>query len=360
MDKDLQPIVEKVQQGIRLDASDGLTMLRSHDLVTLGQLASVKKQSHSGNKAFYNVNRHLNLTNVCQSLCSFCAFGVEADHPDAYVMSKEDALRVASEAEAIGATELHIVSALHPTLSFDYYLDLVSTLHQAYPHMIIQAFTAVEIEYFSRISGKSIPQVLQEFQAAGLEGMPGGGAEILDDSLRSVLCSKKASSQEWLDVHYQAHKLGIHTNATMLYGHIESLEQRINHLLSLRELQDQTGGFMAFIPLPFHPDNTNLKHIQRTSAVEDLQMIAVSRLMLDNFAHIKAFWIMLGIQVAQIALKFGADDLDGTVVEEKIMHAAGASTAIGITIHDICRLISAAGLEPVERDTFYREIEVKR
>jgi len=360
MDKALQPIVEKVEQGIRLDAQDGLTMLESHDLITIGQLAYGQKLKQSGHKVFYNVNRHLNLTNVCQSLCSFCAFGVEADHPDAYVMDKEQALQVAREADAIGATELHVVSALHPTLTFDYYLDLIKTLHQNYPQMIIQGFTAVEIEYFARISGMSIEQVLRELQAAGLEGLPGGGAEILDDSLRSVLCSKKASSQQWLDVHYQAHKLGIRTNATMLYGHIESREQRINHLITLRELQDKTGGIMAFIPLPFLPDNTSLSHITRTSAVEDLQMIAISRLMLDNIDHIKAFWIMLGIQVAQIALKFGADDLDGTVVDERIMHAAGAETARGITRDDICRLIVSAGLKPVERDTFYREVEVKR
>lgn len=358
MDKRFLEISEKVRAGIRLNAEDGLYLFSCHHLLELGQLADSVKKAKSGNKVFYNVNRHLNLTNVCTSRCRFCAFGVGSNDPTAYVMTIEEALRLAEEAHLDGATELHIVSALHPDLPFSYYLNMVCELHSHYPDLIIQAFTAVEIEYFSRISGLSINEVLSQLKEAGLSSLPGGGAEILDDSLRSVLCPRKADSQQWLDVHRTAHNLGIRTNATMLYGHIETPEQRIQHLLKLRELQDETGGFMAFVPLAFHPDNTELRDIKRVSAVDDLKTIAISRLMLDNFDHVKAFWIMLGIPIAQIALKFGADDLDGTVVEEKITHAAGATTDVGISREEIERLITGAGLIPVERDTLYRELKV--
>lgn len=357
MDKQMQIIAEKVRGDVRLSKDDGLYLFRSNDLLTMGALAREKKLKASGKSIYFNVNRHINLSNICVSKCTFCAFGLDNHETDAYVMSPDEAFAYGAEAVDYGITEFHIVSALHPDKPFDYYLEVVNRLHQAYPHIHIQGFTGVEIHYFSQISGLSIRAVLQQLKDAGLGSMPGGGAEILNDRIRRQLCPKKASSEEWLDVHRTAHQLGLKTNCTMLYGHVETIEDRIEHFIRLRELQDQDPGFQAFIPLPFLPENTQLSQLKRTSAVDDIKTMAISRLMLDNIDHIKAFWVMLGIDIAQLAFHFGADDIDGTVVEERIMHAAGATTQKGISKDDLIHLVKEAGFIPIERDTLYNVIK---
>jgi len=358
MDKYMREISDKVHNNIRLSKADGIYLYNSSDLLTIGELALHRKMDKSGRHIFFNVNQHINLTNVCVSRCKFCAFGVDKDVSTSYLMSPQEAFDYGSQAVDYGITEFHIVSSMHPDMPFEYYVEVVRSLHRAYPHIHIQAFTAVEIFYFSQISGLSVREVLQVLKEAGLGSMPGGGAEILNDELRRKLCPKKAMSQEWLGVHMTAHQLGIKTNCTMLYGHIESFEDRINHLITLRELQDTDPGFQAFIPLPFLPENTHLHDLKRTSAVDDIKTLAISRLMLDNIDHIKAFWVMLGIDVAQIALNFGADDFDGTVFEEKIMHAAGARTGTAISKEDIIGLIKESGFIPTERDTLYNILQV--
>ncbi len=349
-------IEEKLMAGERLDAEEGLFLFERADLLALGQLARAVKVVKSGRYAYFNVNRHINLTNICVSRCRFCAFCRDEDHPESYLMTTDDALNSAGEAIPLGITELHIVSGLHPTQPFDYYVDVIRNCRDRFPEIHLQAFTAVEIRYFSEISGHSVHEVLRRLQEAGLGSMPGGGAEIFNSSVREELCPRKASSEEWLDTMRTAHSLGIRSNATMLYGHIETAADRVDHLLRLRALQDETGGFQAFIPLPFHPANTELEEIRRVSAQDDLRTIAASRLLLDNFPHIKAFWIMLGIKVSQLALLFGADDLDGTVVEERITRAAGATTGQYLSRESLLDLIREAEYIPVERDTLYRHI----
>lgn len=359
MDRKMNEIKEKVYNDIRLSKEDALFLYESNDLLAIGELANYKKHQKSGKNVFFNVNRHINLSNICVSRCKFCAFGVDEDGSNnPYVMSPEEALEFGGQAVPLGITEFHVVSAMHPKKDFGYYLEVVQKLHDTYPHIHIQGFTAVEIFYFTQISGLSIKEVLLKLKEAGLGSIPGGGAEILNNEIRKKLCPKKATSEQWLEVHRTAHQLGMKSNCTMLYGHIESVEDRIDHLIQLRELQDETSGFQAFIPLPFLPDNTELSHIKRTTAVDDIKTLAISRLMLDNIDHIKAFWVMLGIPVAQIALNFGADDLDGTIVEERIMHAAGASAGRGISKQDIIKLIKDAGYIPTERDTLYNVINI--
>ncbi|MDI9480191.1 MAG: aminofutalosine synthase MqnE [Syntrophomonadaceae bacterium] len=354
MNKHMQAIADKISHGVRLDKRDGLFLYNEADLLDIGQLAREVKMNKTGQHVFFNVNCHINLTNICVSRCKFCAFGVDEEGTGGpYCMTAQEAFDYGSNEVGGGITEFHIVSALHPKMPFEHYVGIVESLHKAYPDIHIQAFTAVEIVYFAQISGLSVEQVLRELQAAGMGSMPGGGAEILNDEIRRDLCPKKANSEEWLEVHRIAHQLGILTNCTMLYGHIETIEDRIDHMLKLRELQDEAPGFQSFIPLPFLPDNTKLSHISRTGAVDDLKTIAISRLMLDNIDHIKAFWIMQGIPIAQVALHFGADDMDGTIVEERIMHAAGAQTSKGIGKQQMINLIRETGYLPTERDTVY-------
>lgn len=358
MDKEMSAIVEKVQNGIRLSQEDGVYLYNSQDLLALAKLARDKKLEVSGRDVFFNVNRHINLTNICVSRCQFCAFGVDEDGSGGpYLMTPEAAFEYGAEAVDYGITEFHVVSAMHPHMGLDYYIEVIDRLHQGYPHIHVQAFTAVEIFHFAKISGLSVREVLTRLKDVGLGSMPGGGAEILNDDIRRQLCPRKANSEEWLEVHRIAHELGIKTNCTMLFGHIETINDRIAHMIRLRELQDESPGFQAFIPLPFLPENTRLDHLKRTSSIDDLKTIAVSRLMLDNIDHIKAFWIMLSLPIAQIALEFGADDIDGTVVEERIMHAAGAGTEKGISKDTIIKVIKEAGYQPVERDTLYNVIK---
>jgi aminodeoxyfutalosine synthase len=354
----LREIGEKVEKGIGLSKSDALTLINSDDIISLGQLASRVKERKTGNYAYFNVNRHINLTNICVSRCKFCAFSRDKTDADAYTMTIDEVLEKAQQARHLGITEFHIVSGLHPDLPFDYYLEVISGLKKLMPDVHIKAFTAVEINYFSKISNLSIKEILIKLKEAGLGSLPGGGAEILNHRVREAVCPKKADTEEWLEVMRIAHSLGLKSNATMLYGHIETLEDRIDHLLTLRKLQDETGGFQSFIPLPFHPQNTQLLDFKKPSAFESLKMLAISRLILDNFPHIKAFWIMLGLKVAQLSLLFGADDIDGTVVEEKITHAAGAQTDQSVSREELLELIFSTGRIPVERDTLYNVIRV--
>ncbi len=356
--KNFKEISEKVEKNIRLTKEDAMVLMESNDILSIARLADRVRQKKSGDYVFFNVNRHINLTNICVSRCKFCAFSRDKEDADAYAMSLDEVEKIARSAMDIGITEFHIVSGLHPDFPFQYYVDVLSCLKNLMPDVHIQAFTAVEIAYFSKISGLSIREVLTTLKNAGLGSLPGGGAEILNHRVRQAVCSKKATADEWLEVMRTAHSLGLKSNATMLFGHIETIEERIDHLLRLRELQDETGGFQSFIPLPFHPQNTQLTEYRKPSAFESLKMLAVSRLVLDNFPHIKAFWIMLGLKVAQLSLLFGVDDLDGTVVEEKITHAAGAETEQSITREELLQLIYEAGRIPVERDTLYNFIKI--
>jgi len=354
----LGEIAEKLAQGERLSKDDAVTLMNSNDILLLGQLANTIKEKKTGNYAYFNVNRHINLTNICVSRCKFCAFSRDKSDPDAYAMTLDEVLAIARSARDLGITEFHIVSGLHPDLPFDYYVEVISRLKGIMPDVHIQAFTAVEIDYFSKIAKVPTKEVLIRLKDAGLGSLPGGGAEILNHRVREAVCSKKATSEEWLDVMRTAHTLGLKSNATMLYGHVETVEERVDHLLTLRALQDETGGFQSFIPLPFHPQNTQLPDFKKPTAFENLKMLSISRLVLDNFPHVKAFWIMLGLKVAQLSLLFGVDDLDGTVVEEKITHAAGADTDQSISKEELLVFIASTGRIPVERDTLYNTIKI--
>ena len=353
----LEMVRDKVEAGERLSFDDGLALEASGDLFALGSMANLVRERYNGNFGYYNVNTHINPTNVCVYTCDFCAFRADLDAPKAYVMDRDQVIERASQASARGATELHIVGGLHHKLPFEYYVDVVRWIKETAPEIHVKAYTAVEIEFFSKISRLSTGEVLKRLIGAGLGSLPGGGAEIFHPEVREQICGAKASTERWLDVHRTAHRLGLHSNATMLYGHIDRPKHRIDHLIRLRELQDETGGFQTFIPLAFHPDNSEMSHIPKPSGVMDLKTMAISRLMLDNFPHIKAYWIMLGIKTAQVALSFGADDLDGTVVHETIYHEAGAETPQEISVAEIRRLITEAGRVPVERDTLYHRVE---
>lgn len=359
MNSALQIIEDKVKAGIRLSREDGLTLFACQDMAWLGYLADLARQRISGEYVYYNVNRHINLTNICTSRCKFCAFGCDTEDGQAYTMNKEQVVAIAKEAAVdTDLRELHIVSGLHPEWPFSYYVDILKALKAQLPHLHLKAFTGVEICYFAKIAGKSIEEILRELQAAGLDSMPGGGAEILSDRVRSQLCPDKATAAEWLAAARTAHKLGIRSNASMLYGHIETTEERVDHLLSLRDLQDETGGFQTFICFPFHSENTSMTEIKRTTVWDDLKTIAISRLMLDNFKNIKAYWIMLTVPIAQLALGFGANDLDGTVSEEKIMHAAGAKSERRLSKDTIIEIIKQTGRIPVERDSMYNIVKI--
>jgi aminodeoxyfutalosine synthase len=355
-DSRLSCIASKIEAGVRVDFDEGVYLAEHADLLTLGRLANLVRERKNGHYAFYNTNIHLNPTNVCVYRCVFCAFRSDLKTPRAYTFDAGMIRERVAEARAMGATEIHVVGGLHHQKPFDWYLDVVRTIHEAWPDLHIKAWTGVEINWFSFLTKKPIRWVLEQMVEAGLGSMPGGGAEIFHPEVRDRICEHKADAQNWLDIHRTAHELGLRTNATMLYGHIEKPWHRVDHLCRLRDLQDQTGGFQTFIPLAFHPENTGLDHIPKPSGLTDLSVMALSRIMLDNFDHIKAYWIMLGEKVAQIALSFGADDLDGTVIHELIYHDAGAKTPEGLTVDQIHRMIREAGRVPVERDTLYRQV----
>jgi aminodeoxyfutalosine synthase len=356
-DTRLEPIARKVLAGERLTSDDGLALFQSNDLLAVGWLANHVREQRHGDICYFNVNRHINPTNVCVAHCKLCAFGRSPDAPGAYTFSLDEVFARAAQGVAEGATEFHIVGGLHPDLAFEYYLDLIRGLKQRFPHVHLKAFTMVEVHYYARISKLSVRDTLVKMKEAGVDSLPGGGAEIFHPRVRRIICDHKVSGTMWLSIARTAHELGMRSNATMLFGHVETLEERVDHLVRLRETQDQTRGFVAFIPLEFHPANTGLAHIPRPTAFDALKTIAVSRLMLDNFDHIKAYWIMLTPRIAQIALRFGANDLDGTVVEEKIYHDAGATTPEHLSRAELEKLITAAGRVPVERDTLYNRVD---
>lgn len=352
MNNTLEKIEEKVLSGQRLTRADGLALYASNDLARIGCLADTVRKRISGDYVYYNVNLHINLTNVCIGQCKFCAFGCKRTDDRAYSLTKQAVLeRITQAAKDPDMKNLHIVSGMHPDWPYEYYLDIIKAIKHTFPQLHLKGFTGVEIMHFVKISGKSIKQVLSELIDAGVETMPGGGAEILDDNLRKKLCPNKATSAEWLEVARTAHKLGMKTNASMLYGHIETIEQRIDHLLTLRELQDETGGLQTFICFPFQPKNTALEsHITRTSVWDDLKTMAISRLMLDNIHNIKAYWVMLTLPIAMLALGFGANDIDGTVGGEKIMHAAGVTSQTALSKNALISAIKEAGRIPAECD----------
>ena len=358
-DATLHPIYEKVQAEERLSFEDGVRLYESPDMNGVGYLANIVRERQNGNVAYYNFNQHIDYSNVCilHARCHFCAFARKDIKTDgAWEMSVDEFLDKAMYSIDHGCTEIHSVGGLHPKLPFEYYLDMLRGLKQRMPQVHLKFFTAVEIHHFSRIFKMSVEEVLIALREAGLDSLPGGGAEIFAEETREKICPGKLSAEGWLEVHDIAHRLGISTNATMLYGHLETTEDRVDHLIQLREQQDKSGGFVTFIPLAFHPENTRMDYLPSTSGLTDLQNIAVSRLLLDNFPHIKVYWIMTGLKTAQIALSFGADDIDGTVTEEKITHMAGADTPEAISAEEIIQLIEEAGRISVERDTLYNEI----
>jgi aminodeoxyfutalosine synthase len=355
-DPRLLPISEKVFARERLSLQDAVTLYRSSDILAVGWLANHVRERMHGNVAYFNVNRHINPTNVCVAACQLCAFGRKKDAPGAYTMALDEAFETAASGYSEAVTEFHIVGGLHPDLPFQYYLDLIAGLKERFPQVHIKALTMVEIAFLAKRAKLSIEETLRQLKAAGLDSLPGGGAEIFNERVRRVICDHKIDGDQWLETARTAHKLGLKSNATMLYGHIENEEDRADHLIRLRTLQDDTHGFQTYIPLAFHPANTPLQHLSTTTGMLDLKQIAVGRLVLDNFPHIKAYWQMMSPKVAQIALRFGADDIDGTVIEEKIYHDAGATTPQGLRRNDLMRLITEAGREPVERDTMYRPV----
>jgi aminodeoxyfutalosine synthase len=355
-----EKIEEKVRNSIRLSDDDALFLFEHPDLIAVGELAAQANERKNGRRVFFNVNRHINHTNICVNRCKFCAFSKTADEPGAYCYDMDEIRNRALEAASQGATEIHIVGGLHPELPFEFYLEMLATVRSVSAALHIKAFTAVEIEYLSRLSGLSIPETLMQLKAAGLGSLPGGGAEILGKAVRDRLCPEKISGEEWLSVMREVHQAGLKSNATMLYGHVETYADRVDHMRRLRELQDETGGFQVFIPLAFQKENNPLGHLKNplSGGVDDLKALAVSRLYLDNFANIKAYWVMLGEKIAQTSLCFGVNDLDGTVVEEKIGHDAGASSPQTMTKESIVAMIRKAGRIPVERDTLYNELRM--
>lgn len=357
VDPSLKVIREKVEAGERLSMDDGILMYDPKTpLNDLGQLANLVRERKNGNAAYYNINTHLNTTNVCVYRCVFCAFRSDLRSDKSYVMSDEQILARGQEAVDNGCTEMHVVGGLHHQKKFDWYKNTIKILHDAYPQIHLKGWTAVELNWFEFLTKLPQREILSQLKEAGLGSLPGGGAEIFHPEVRDQICEHKADGNNWIHIHRTAHQLGIRTNCTMLYGHVEKPFHRVDHMIRLRELQDETGGFQTFIPLAFHPDNTGLSHLKKPTAVDDLRTVAVGRLMLDNIDHVKAYWIMLGIGTAQTALSYGADDLDGTVRHELIYHDAGATTPEFLSVERLRELIREAGRDPIERDTLYRTI----
>ncbi|MDG2470972.1 MAG: aminofutalosine synthase MqnE [Pirellulaceae bacterium] len=353
----LKEIRSKVESKERLSLDDGILLYDPQIPVNdIGQLANIVRERINGNVGYYNINTHLNPTNVCVYRCIFCAFRADLRSDKGYVMNDEQIVARGTEAVTNGCTEMHIVGGLHHQKKFEWYKNIIELLANQHPSLHLKAWTPVEINWFEFLTKRSIRDILQELVEAGLGSLPGGGAEIFHPEVRDKICEHKAETHQWFEIHRTAHQMGIRSNCTMLYGHIEKPMHRIDHLIRLRELQDETGGFQTFIPLAFHPENTGLDHIKKPSAIMDLRTMAISRLMLDNIAHIKAYWIMLGIGTAQTALSYGADDIDGTVRHELIYHDAGATTPELLTVDRMEDLIREAGRDPVERDTLYRKV----
>jgi aminodeoxyfutalosine synthase len=353
----LSDIAEKVDARERLTFDDGVRLFGCPDVHAVGWLANRDRERRHDARTYYNFNLRLEATNVCVASCLFCSFArLRPGDPDAYTLSLEQVFDKLRHRADQPLTEVHVVNGLHPDLPFDYYVDLLRGLKAIRPSIHLKCFTAVEIAFFADLYGMTDNEVLRALMAAGLDSLPGGGAEVFAERVRRKIAHDKADADRYLAIHRLAHGLGLRSNVTMLYGHIETDEERVDHMLRARALQDETGGFQAFIPLAFHPDNNQMRKLPAPSAIDTLRVHAVARLMLDNIAHIKAFWIATGIEVAQIALWYGADDLDGTVQEERIYHMAGSRTPETLTTGDIRRLILVAGREPIERDTLYRVV----
>jgi aminodeoxyfutalosine synthase len=351
-------ITDKIRSGGRLTFDEAVALFKGDDLFGVGKLAAEVAEQKNGKRAYFIVNRHINPTNICVNRCRFCAFSKSKGEEGAFELTLDQIMeRLSASSEQQSFSEAHIVGGLHPDWPFEFYLTMIGAIRDKYPQINIKAFTAVEIDYFSRISGLDIGETLRQLKDKGLQIMPGGGAEIFAPGVRNELCPEKISAERWLEIHEAAHRIGIKTNATMLYGHIESVEDRIDHLMKLRDLQDKRGGFQAFIPLAYHPKNTEIGG-SYSSGIDDLKTIAVSRLVLDNFDHIKSYWIMLGEKISQVALLFGADDIDGTIIEEKITKSAGGRTCGVMTKDALIHLIRKAGKTPVERDGFYNIVPV--
>jgi aminodeoxyfutalosine synthase len=362
-DPALAPIVEKVLNGERLSRDDGIALFESRDLLTIGALADLVNRRKNGDRVFIVANQHINPTNVCilRATCTFCSYARKPKEEGAYTMPLEQVFDEAEGAKDTVVREFHIVGGLHPKLRLDYYADMIRGLKQRHPGVEIKALTAVEIANLARIEKLSYEDTLVRLKEAGLDSMPGGGAEIFSKAVRSKIADRKLVAEEWIDVHRTAHRLGIPTNCTMLYGHVETFADRMDHLEMLRDLQDETGGFLTYIPLAYHPDHNELgRELGRegtaTTGFDDLKNLAIGRLFLDNFDHIKTHWIMNTPKVSQISLHFGVDDLEGTVVREKIYHEAGATTPMAMTFREIVRLVRDAGKQPVERDALYRVV----
>ena len=353
----LQEIKLKLDDGIRLSLSDGVRLFECPDLLAVGWLANRERERRYGAQTFFNHNLRLEATNVCVASCLFCSFArLQPGDSGAYTMSLEQAWQKLRDRGDQALTEVHVVNGLHPDLPFDYYTKLLKGFKDIRPDIHLKCFTAVEIAFFADLYGKTDEQVLLELIDAGLDSLPGGGAEVFSERVRQKICHDKCGTTRWLGIHATAHRLGMKSNVTMLYGHIETVEERVDHMLRARALQDETGGFQAFIPLAFHPENNQMKKLPAPTAIDSLRVHAVARLMLDNIPHVKAFWIATGLEVAQTSLWFGVDDLDGTVQEERIYHMAGASTPEAMTPEQIGVLICDAGRQPIERDTLYNVV----
>jgi aminodeoxyfutalosine synthase len=356
-DARLLDIADRLEAGVRLDLAEGVRLFESPDLLAVGWLANRERERRHGGRTFFNHNIRLEATNVCVASCLFCAFArLKPGDAGAYTMSLEEAWDKLRKRSHQPLTEVHVVNGLHPDLPFDYYTELLRGFKRIRPDVHLKCFTAVEIAFFADLYGKTDEQVLRELIDAGLDSLPGGGAEIFADRVRRKIANDKCGTERYLDIHRTAHRLGLRSNVTMLYGHIETSEERVDHMLRARALQDETKGFQAFIPLAFHPDHNQMRKLPAPSAADTLRVHAVARLVCDNIPHIKAFWIATGVEVAQTSLWFGVDDLDGTVQEERIYHMAGARTPESMTTREIARLIAAAGREPIERDTLYNVV----
>lgn len=355
--KELRPIAEKIETRQRISDADALDLYRSNDLNALGIMASAVREQKNGNVATYILNRYINYSNICVLSCQFCAFAAKKRDAHAFERSIDDIVGAVEAARALGITEVHMVGGLHPTLKKDWYLDLVRRLRALDPNLHIKAFTAIEVRHLAqRIFRMSIRETLETLREAGLGSMTGGGAEIFASEVRDEICRGKETAEEWLDVHRTWHAMGGHSTCTMLYGHIETLEQRVDHLRQLRELQDETGGFTGFVPFAFQPQTTILAHIKPASALEQLRNLAVSRIYLDNIGHLTAYWVSMGLPLAQVSLSYGVDDLHGTIMEEKIFHMAGATTPQEQTVATLQHVIREAGREPMQRDSYYRHL----
>ncbi len=358
-DTKLNELAFKVEAGERLNFDDGVALFETDDLPALAKLADHVRRGLHGRTTYYNVNRHFNYTNVCYADCKFCGFYRTPRQPDAYTHNIDDSLRIAGEAVSEGATELHIVGGLNTKLPFSYFTDLLASLKREYPQLHLKAFTMVELDHMAHFYKMTDESVICQLMEAGMDSCPGGGAEIFREPTRSMICTHKTGGTRWLELSGKAHAAGLKTNATMLYGHIESISDRVDHFIQLREQQDKSGGFQCFIPLAFYPPGTQLSHLPGPSGVDSLKTIAVSQLMLDNFPHIKAYWVMLGRQLAQVALHYGANDLDGTITEGGELtesYSVETNNEVKISKSQIVSLIEDAGFEAVERDTLYHPV----